>query len=180
MLTTELAGDGQLRVVPPERVARATSDVGRATNDAGPAFQAGQGDMGRAFFSADIVDRLRVALPSDHAVLGTFAVTDGPPPRPVRIDVRVHQSESDPIAVAATGDEGQLFALVGKVGGDLRARLGLRERSPEAATSAQAGYPQALEAIKLRGRDGAAAPARCRGGARPPAAGRHARARGTR
>jgi serine/threonine protein kinase/tetratricopeptide (TPR) repeat protein/TolB-like protein len=131
MLTTELAGDGQLRVVPPERVARATRDVGGVL----PA--------------SDVVDRLRRALASDHAVLGTFAVTDGPPPRSVRIDVRVHQSEGDPIAVAAAGDEAELFALVAKVGGDLRARLGLRERSPDAVTSAQAGYPQSLEAIRL-------------------------------
>ncbi len=133
MLMTELGGDGQLRVVPGERVARVRGELNNSS----------------ATPPGDVTDRLRTALASDHAIVGTFAVTDGAAPRPVRIDLRIHQAGADPIAVAAAGDEGQLFALVSQVGRDLRARLGLRESSPDATRGARAGYPQTLEATKL-------------------------------
>jgi tetratricopeptide (TPR) repeat protein/tRNA A-37 threonylcarbamoyl transferase component Bud32/TolB-like protein len=132
MLTTELAGGGQLRVLAPERVARVRSDLGAS------------GEL-----RLDAVDQVRAALVTDHAVEGAFVVTDGPPPRAVRIDLRVHRSGADPIAVAATGDEGQLFALVAAVGRNLRTGLGLRESPPEVVRSARVGYPQTLEATRL-------------------------------
>ncbi|RPI48732.1 MAG: hypothetical protein EHM55_25095, partial [Acidobacteria bacterium] len=69
MLTTELAGDGQLRVLPAERVARARVDLGQRVT---------------ATLSQDDVERLRSALASDSVVFGTFVLNDVAPRR-VRI-----------------------------------------------------------------------------------------------
>jgi serine/threonine-protein kinase len=134
MLTTELAGDGQLRVLPAERVARATVDLGH---------------KGTSAVSQDAIERLRTALASDLVVFGTFIVNDGSDPRTVRIDVRVDRAGRDPVSVAGTGDLSGLFALIANVGRELRAQLGLQETSPDAARSARAAFPQTTEATKL-------------------------------
>jgi serine/threonine protein kinase/tetratricopeptide (TPR) repeat protein/TolB-like protein len=136
MLTTELGGDEQLRVVPAERVSRAQSDLERR-----PA----------ARLSPESVERVRSALSSDYAVTGTFALTDGSAPRAMRIDVKVHRAGRDPVSVAATGDESQLFALVANVGRELRSELGLHESPPETTRKARAAFPQTLEATRLYG-----------------------------
>jgi serine/threonine protein kinase/tetratricopeptide (TPR) repeat protein len=134
MLTTELAGDGQLRVLPPDRIARAQVDLAH--------------NAASALSQAD-VERLRNALASDFAVFGTVVVTEGAAPRTLRIDVHAQRARQDPVSVSATGDEGQLFALVAQVGKDLRARLGLRESTPEATRGVRAALPQTTEATKL-------------------------------
>ncbi len=134
MLTTELAGDGQLRVLPAERVARAQADLDHSA--------------ARAPSQADI-ERLRGALASDLVVFGTFIVNEGAAPRTLRFDVRVQRAGLDPISVAGTGDEGQLFALIANVGRELRAQLGLRESSADATRSVRAALPQTTEATKL-------------------------------
>ncbi len=133
MLSTELGGDGQLRVVSGERVARAQRDVKTRA----------------AALSAESVEQIRGALSSDYAVTGTFAVTDGAVPRAVRIDVTIHRRRGDPVAVAASGDEGQLFALVADAGRKLRMQLGLHETAPETTQNARAAFPQTLEATRL-------------------------------
>jgi tetratricopeptide (TPR) repeat protein/tRNA A-37 threonylcarbamoyl transferase component Bud32 len=133
MLTTELGGDGQLRIVPPERVSRVEREIGSG------------GDPS----AVDSAQRIRAAVMSDYVVAGTVAISNGQAPRAVRIDVRVDRSGRDPIALAATGNEAQLFTLVAEISGRLRAALGMRESSPQAARGVRALLPQTLEATKL-------------------------------
>jgi serine/threonine protein kinase/tetratricopeptide (TPR) repeat protein/TolB-like protein len=138
MLTTELGGDGQLRVLPSERVSRVQADLNR--NAGASAITA---------LSAGSVERIRGALSSDYAVAGTIAVSEGAAPRAVRVDVRIQRAGRDPLSVAAAGDEGQLFALVANVGRELRTKLGLHDTTPENARSARAAFPQTPEATRL-------------------------------
>jgi eukaryotic-like serine/threonine-protein kinase len=134
MLTTELAGDGQLRVLPAERVARATVDLGQ------PAA---------ITLSQDALDRLRNALASDWLVFGAFIINEGTAPRTVRIDVRLQRAGQDPISVSSTGDQAELFALVARVGQELRAHLGLHESPADTTRSVRAAFPQTAEATRL-------------------------------
>ena len=139
MLTTELGGDGQLRVLPAERVARVRGDVDRTSDRA---------------LSPETVERVRTALASDYAVTGTVAIADGATPRAIRIDVRVDRARAgeagmEPIAVAGTGDEAQLFTLVANVGKALRAQLGLHDSTDETTRSVRAAFPRTLEATRL-------------------------------
>ena len=134
MLTTELAGDGQLRVLPAERVARANVDLGQHA---------------AITLSQDALDRLRNALASDWLVFGTFIINEGTAPRTVRIDVRLHRAGQDPISVSSTGDQAELFALVANVGQELRAHLGLHESPADTTRSVRAAFPQTADATRL-------------------------------
>jgi serine/threonine protein kinase/tetratricopeptide (TPR) repeat protein/TolB-like protein len=134
MLTTELAGGGQLRVAPAERVTRAARDLSVDSADAP---------------DAAAVDRLRSALGTDYLVVGSFAVGGSEGPRDLRIDIRVVRAADDPIAMVAAGDESRLFAMVADLGRDLRRRLGLPDNAPEATESARAAFPRSLDATRL-------------------------------
>ncbi len=133
MLTTELAGDGQLRVLPADRVARAQVDLG---------------EQDAATTSPDMVERLRSTLGCDLVVFGTFVVNDAMP-RTVRIDVRLQRADAEPFSVSSTGDPAELFAVVANVGRSLRAHLGLRDTSDDAARIARAAFPKSTEATRL-------------------------------
>jgi serine/threonine-protein kinase len=134
MLTTELAGGGQLRVVPAEQVMRAERDLGLPPD--GP-------------LSAEAVDRLRAALATDYLVLGSFATSAGEAARALRVDVRVVRQHDEPVGVAATGDESHLFAVMSDAGRELRNRLGLEESTPDATRGARAAFPQGVKATRL-------------------------------
>ena len=133
MLTTELVADGQVRVLPADYIVRAVREIGGTPTSGDDAAY----------------ERLRAHLHADYLVAGTLAVADQTPSRSLRIDVRVHRGRGDPIAVGASGEEGQLFAVVADAGHGLRQRLGLREGSPAATSAAKAAYPRTLEATKL-------------------------------
>lgn len=135
MLTTELAGDGQLRVVPSDRIARAMRDAS-LTLDANP--------------SAAALAALRRSLGADLLVLGTFAAAGGVAASAIRLDIRVHNAADVPVAaVGRQGDAAQLFSLVADAGRQLRARLGLRESSAESVTTARAAFPASPEGTRL-------------------------------
>lgn len=132
MLTTDLAGDGQLRVVPAERTSRALRELGAGTT-----------------FTDDHLDRLRNALSTQYVVIGSFATSGQPPARRVRIDVRVLRPDGDPLSVSGSGSDAELFTLMAAAGRDLRERLGL-ERTTEAAIQAsRAAFPANLDATRL-------------------------------
>ena len=132
MLTTELAGDGQLRVVPAERTSRALRELGAGTTP----------------FTDTHIERLRAALSTQYVLVGSFATSGEPPARRVRIDVRMTRPDGDPIAVSGSGSDAELFALMVSAGRDLRERLGL-ERTTEAATQAsRAAFPANLDATR--------------------------------
>ena len=130
MLTTELAGDGQLRVVPAERTARAVRDLGGPAESAPPA-------------------RLRQALAADLIVLGSFATSGTPPIRNVRVDVRVMRPDGEAISVSEVGSDAELFAVMAAAGRDLRERLGLNQSTQSATEASRAAFPANLEATRL-------------------------------
>jgi tetratricopeptide (TPR) repeat protein/tRNA A-37 threonylcarbamoyl transferase component Bud32/TolB-like protein len=134
MLTTELAGGGQLRVLPADLVTRAARDLG---------VDAASAPTGGA------IERMRLALATDYLVIGTFVIGEGTASRPLRIDIRVLHASDDPIAVAGLGQEARLFSMMADAGRNLRARLGLRESTPDATNGARAAFPQSLEATRL-------------------------------
>jgi serine/threonine protein kinase/tetratricopeptide (TPR) repeat protein len=134
MLTTELAGGGQVRVVPSAVVTRAARDLGADTKGPPP---------------ADAVERLRRSLATDYLVLGSFATSGDAGSRAIRIDVRVLRQSEEPVAVSGVGAEARLFAMMSDTGRELRARLGLQENSADATRGARAAFPESLEATRL-------------------------------
>ncbi len=131
MLTTELAGGGQIRVVPSAIVARAERDAGRPEGALAPEAR----------------ERLRLAMAADHLVHGAFTV-GAPPERTLRLDVQVQSAGGDDVAVAQSGREADLFALVADTGQALRRRLGLEEHSAETERGVRAALPRTVEATR--------------------------------
>jgi serine/threonine protein kinase/tetratricopeptide (TPR) repeat protein len=134
MLTTELAGGGQVRVVPADLVTRAARDLGADATGAPP---------------AGAVERLRGSLATDYLVLGSFATSEGGASRALRIDVRVLRRSGEPVSTSGVGDETRLFSLIAEAGGALRSRLGLQESTVEATQGARAAFPASVEAMRL-------------------------------
>ncbi len=133
MLTTELAGGGQLRVVPPDLVTRMATDFGVGTTSPPPAAS---------------IDRLRTALATDYVVLGSFVTSGADEARSLRVDVRVLRKAGDVVGVTGVGNESHLFSVMSDTGRQLRSRLGLQENT-ETTTSAAAAFPQQVEAMRL-------------------------------
>jgi serine/threonine protein kinase/tetratricopeptide (TPR) repeat protein len=150
MLSSELAAGGGLRVVAGENVARAKVELGLGAAES---------------LAADTLGRVRTLLGSDAVVLGSYVALGGsegqPGSRQIRLDVRLQDTKAAGEAattVTETGNEGQLFALVSKVGKRLRRQLGVEEEeahkgdvrsalpaSPEAARF----YSQGIERLRL-------------------------------
>jgi serine/threonine protein kinase/tetratricopeptide (TPR) repeat protein/TolB-like protein len=134
MLTTELAGGGQVRVVPADIVTRAARDLQADTT--GP-------------LSGDAIERLRSALGTDYLVLGSFATSDGGTSRAIRIDVHILRKSEEPVSVSGVGEEARLFSMIAETGGALRSRLGLQESTADATKRAGAAFPESIEAMRL-------------------------------
>jgi tetratricopeptide (TPR) repeat protein/tRNA A-37 threonylcarbamoyl transferase component Bud32 len=132
MLTTELAAGEQLRTIPGENVARMKSDLDLADADS---------------FAADTLTRINTSLGSDVVVFGSYAVIGDA----IRFDVRMQDARAgDTIAaVAETGREDELFAIVSRIGSRLRNRLGVTELSPAQVASVQASLPSSPAAAKM-------------------------------
>jgi tetratricopeptide (TPR) repeat protein len=133
MLATELASDGQLRVLPLSTVARAERDLGVVE---------GTG------FSPEDIESLRAALGCDHLVVGTFAVADRPS-HDTRIDIRDYHGADEPIVASALASEDQIFSAIVDGGRELRRALGLKLSPPEATTGARSAFPTDLQATRL-------------------------------
>jgi len=132
MLTTELAAGEQLRTIPGENVARMKSDLELADADS---------------FASDTLTRINTRLGSDVVVFGSYAVVGDA----IRFDVRMQDARAgDTVAaVAETGREAEIFAIVSRIGSRLRNRLGVTELSPAQVASVQASLPSNPAAAKL-------------------------------
>ena len=133
MLTTELAGDGQLRVVPAERTARAVRELGATTTPLTDAH----------------INRLRDSLATEYVVIGSFATSGEALSRRVRIDVRVMRPRGEPVAVSSSGSDAELFTLMASAGRDLRERLGLEQSTAEETQASRAAFPTNIAATRL-------------------------------
>ena len=133
MLATELGGGGQLRVVPSNVVARALRDTDAATT---------HGD------AAAVARLVRRAVGADVVVAGSFAVSPGDT-RALRLDVQLMGDGQDAAAIAQSGTEAELFALVSATGRALRERLGVTEPSATTVRGVRAALPASVEATRL-------------------------------
>lgn len=134
MLATELGGGGQVRVVPQEVVAEAERDVRGARAD----------EAGEATLTA-----LRRAVGTDYLVAGSFVASGRGTGRALRLDVRLVGADASGGAVAESGADDDLFALVSTVGRALRQRLGVAEPSAAVTSGVRAALPASLEATRL-------------------------------
>ncbi len=153
MLSSELATGGGLRVVAGENVARAKVELGLGAAES---------------LATDTLGRVRTLLDSDAVVLGSYVALGGsesqPGSRQIRLDVRLQNTRPGGEAattVTETGSEGQLFALVSKVGKRLRRQLGVEEDEAHTARDGDARsalpaspdaarfYAQGIERLRL-------------------------------
>jgi tetratricopeptide (TPR) repeat protein/tRNA A-37 threonylcarbamoyl transferase component Bud32 len=142
MLSSDLATGGGLRVVAGENVARAKVELGLGAAEN---------------LAADTLGRVHTLLGSDAVVLGSYVALGGPESapgsRPIRLDVRLQDTKAGGTAttVTETGNEGQLFALVSKVGKRLRRQLGVEEEGAADAHDGdgRAALPASPEAARF-------------------------------
>jgi len=136
MLNTELAADGELRMISGEDVERAKRDLRLTDEDS---------------LSSDTLGRLRKNSGADVVVLGSYALLPEKGETRIRLDVRIQDTaRGETIAEQAfVGDEDHLFELVNQAGASLRKNLGSTPISGEAYAQARAAMPSAPLAVRL-------------------------------
>lgn len=136
MLSTELASNGDLRMVPGEDVARVKHELPLADEDS---------------LAKPTLDRLRTNPGADIVILGSYTVLPGKADKRIRLDVRVQDTiRGETIAEKSfTGSEGNLFELTTQAGEALRQSLGLSAASTQASVQARAALPSNQEAVRF-------------------------------
>jgi eukaryotic-like serine/threonine-protein kinase len=136
MLSTELASNGVLRMVPGEDVARVKHELPLADEDS---------------LAKPTLDRLRTNPGADVVILGSYTVLPGKGDKRIRLDVRVQDTiRGETIAEKSfTGSEGNLFELTTQAGEALRQSLGLSAASSQASLQARAALPSNQEAVRF-------------------------------
>jgi eukaryotic-like serine/threonine-protein kinase len=136
MLTTELASDGALRMVPGEDVARVKRELPLADEDS---------------LAKATLERLRISSGADVVILGSYTALPSNGDRRIRLDVRVQDTvRGETMAEKSfTGTEGNLFEMATEAGEALRQSLGIRSVSTEATLQARAALPSNQEAVRF-------------------------------
>jgi len=135
LLLTDLSAGDRLRVISGETVARVSRELAFTPTD----------DLPR-----DMRLRLRTNLDAEIVVGGTYLATPGGGSREVRVDVRVTDATTGEILVAFSESsvEGELLALVQRVGTRLRGALGVGDLSDEEVASLRAALPANVQAAR--------------------------------
>src|ERR1700721_581923 len=136
MLTTELASDGALRMVPGEDVARVKRELPLADEDS---------------LAKATLERFRLRSGADVVILGSYTALPSNGDRRIRLDVRVQDTvRGETIAEKSfTGTEGNLVEMATEAGEALRQSLGIRSVSTEANLQARAALPSNQEAVRF-------------------------------
>jgi len=136
MLTTELASDGALRMVPGEDVARVKRELPIPDEDS---------------LAKTTLERLRINPGADVVILGSYTALPGNGDKRIRLDVRVQDTvRGETIAEKSfTGSEGNLFELATQAGQVLRQSLGISPASNEASLQARAALPSNQDAVRF-------------------------------
>ncbi len=136
MLTTELASDGVLRMVPGEDVARVKRELPLADEDS---------------LAKISLEHLHVNSGADFVVLGSYTALSGDGDKRIRLDVRVQDTvRGETISEQSfTGSEGNLFELATQAGQALRKSLGIGSASAQASLQAKAALPSNQEAVRF-------------------------------
>jgi DNA-binding winged helix-turn-helix (wHTH) protein/tetratricopeptide (TPR) repeat protein len=139
MLTSELAAGGKLRTIPAEDVVRWRADLGPA----------GDGES-----LAAMLHSAQSNLGADTFVVGSYVVTGTCPQCRVRVDLGVLQAKTGERfgTVIDEGSASDLLDLTTRLGGRLRAELGLKADAPTPArwpaASAMREYSEGLAALR--------------------------------
>lgn len=136
MLATELGAGGNVRVISGEDVARMKSDLALPDGTS---------------YGPETLARIQKVLDADDVVTGSYLA---PGNGDLRLDLRLQDARSgETIApVSVTGKSGQVSDLVDAVtraGVELRERMGLEGRPPEADASLKASVPTSSAAAQL-------------------------------
>ncbi|HUP47768.1 MAG TPA: serine/threonine-protein kinase [Thermoanaerobaculia bacterium] len=152
MVSTDLAAGGRVRVASGQEIARVKFDLGMSEDEA-------LGEEARR--------RVQQALNVDSLVLGSYTLIGDRGSRLLRIDLRLLDAASGNVLASSStsGTELQLFDLVSRAGGALRAKLGVGALPARQAVEVAASVPSNPEAVryyneglaKLRRLDAAAA-----------------------
>jgi DNA-binding winged helix-turn-helix (wHTH) protein/Tfp pilus assembly protein PilF len=135
MLGTELASDGNVRLVSDEDVAVAKSEM-----------QAGeQNSLAKAS-----LEKFARRSGADVVLLGSYTVLPGSDGSHIRLDARLQDTSTGETIgeTAVSGKETDLFELASRAGADLRKSLGLRSLSSQDAVFARASLPSNQAAIR--------------------------------
>jgi len=135
LLVTELSAGERLRVISGETVARVSRELAFTPTD----------DLPR-----DMLLRLRTNLDAEIVVAGTYLAAPGGGAREVRVDVRVTDAATGEILVAfsESSAEGELLALVQRVGARLRTALGVGDLNEQEVASLRAALPANVTAAR--------------------------------
>ena len=135
-LTTELSAGGQLRTLPAENIARMKAEL--SLNDM---ESLGRGNL----------EQIHKDLGTDLVVAGSYASLGANPPRQIRLDLRLFDTQSGETLYAdsETGTQEGLFDLVSRAGEKLRANLGVRKITKEEAVEVATALPSNAEAAHL-------------------------------
>jgi DNA-binding winged helix-turn-helix (wHTH) protein/tetratricopeptide (TPR) repeat protein len=136
MLSTELAAGKGLRVLPPDRVARAKRELTINDNEN---------------LSPEALERIRKNLNADFIVAGSYTVVGKGENSAIRLDVRVQNTTTGETVVwkSIVGKERYLFSFVSEAGRELRTSLGLTELPPEQANTIKTLFPSNPQAAEI-------------------------------
>ena len=132
MLTTELSAGEQLRTIPGETVSRVKADLSLPDAES----------MGE-----DSLSKVHKLLGTDLVVLGSYLDINGK----LRVDLRVQDtSQGETLAtISETGTETEIFALVNRLGSDLREKCGAGSISSADVATLAASHPANPKAAQL-------------------------------
>jgi serine/threonine protein kinase len=134
MLSTELAGGGQLRALPGENIARMKLDLSLPEADT---------------YASDTLSRIRKHSGTDLVVLGSYMAMGADSGERIRIDFHLQDATTGETlaSVSETGTEPELLDLVSRTGSRLRAALGVQ--ASDGSSGTRASLPASNEAARL-------------------------------
>ncbi len=135
MVGTEIASDGNVRLVSDEDVAVAKSEM--------PPGE--QNTLAKAS-----LEKFARRSGADIVLLGSYTVMPGTEGNRIRLDARLQDTATGETIgeTAVAGNESDLFELASRAGADLRKSLGLRSLSTQDAVFARASLPSNQAAIR--------------------------------
>jgi len=135
-LTTELAASAELRTLAGESVAKAKLDLDLKDSSG---------------YGADTLRRIYKALGADYVVSGSYLAQTGQSKSGLRVDIRLQNARTGEgvAAFRELGTQTELSELVTRIGGQLRAKLGVASPSPADAAAAKAAIPSISEGARL-------------------------------
>jgi eukaryotic-like serine/threonine-protein kinase len=136
MLVTEIAAGADLRVVPPDTVARMKLEMGWKDGDG---------------ITVPTLQRIRDRVAADLVVDGAYLVLREGGGARVRLDLRLQETNAGETIAAAseTARDSELFEIVSRAGDKLRTQLGAAKPAKEDAGGARATLPANAEAARL-------------------------------